>query len=275
MKKKLAKIIVVIIMFSLTVNAFAADALYRMLHADDVEQFKVDQDAIIIGQIVEENETVYKVRVLECISGKVDAENLLIDKDFQYAGFSEEKSQPAIDDFCVLSVKKNGDIYKLAWYAVKADSGDYKNLKLIYEAKRFGGGDIPAIQWYINSGGVDKDFYFSSGKVYVRTPDGKDIDITDISLETGTEATITTIPSKNEEQTNDKIISNEERETKAESPPQPKNSKESEANEKSVSKIIHENMRDNRNNSLVIYLLLCVIVIIIVTIILYKLRGTK
>ena len=51
MKKVLVTLILMILF--LNTSVFAADALYRMLHADDVEQFKVDQDAAIIGQLIE------------------------------------------------------------------------------------------------------------------------------------------------------------------------------------------------------------------------------
>lgn len=165
--------------------SFTADPLHRMLHADEYEEFAKDQDAVIVGQIIEKTENYFNVKVLKCISGKIDSENILIEKDFGYAGFSEGKSHPAVDDFCVLSVKMTGDAYKIAWTAAKADSGDYKTLKLIYEAKEFGGGDIPAIQWYVNSGGTEKDFFFKSDKAFVKRPDGEVVDITDIAIELG------------------------------------------------------------------------------------------
>jgi hypothetical protein len=33
-------------------QAYAADALYRMLHADEVESFKKDQDTLLVGQLI-------------------------------------------------------------------------------------------------------------------------------------------------------------------------------------------------------------------------------
>lgn len=272
MKKKCVIALVIVVLSLFTKNVFAADALYRMLHADDIEQFKDDQDAIIVGEIVESNEKVYKVCVIECISGKVESNNILIDKEFQYAGFSEEKAQPIVDDFCVISVKKYGEIYKRAWYAVKADSGDYKSLKLIYEAKRFGGGDIPAIQWYINSGGVEKNFYFSSDKVFVRKPDGKDIEITNISLEVGIEPTSITPTIEKEEQLEDNTINNKEKITNVENQLQPENTKVVEVNERQANKVIQDN-KDNKNYSFIIYLLFCVLLFfVLVVFIVYRLK---
>lgn len=50
------------IMFS--VSVFAADALYRMLHADQVESFQKAQDALIVGQLVQKQKSYFKVKVL-------------------------------------------------------------------------------------------------------------------------------------------------------------------------------------------------------------------
>lgn len=177
MRKLLIFICIFIVLTIYSGSAFATDVLYGMLHADEVESFKCNQDATIVGQIVDKEEDKFTVKVLKTISGKVKSENIEVKSDFAYQGFSEENSKPQVKDFCFLSLKDKGSYYQKAWYTVKADSGDYKTLKLLFEDVHFGGGDIPAIQWYVNSGGKEKDFYFVNTSIYVKRPNGQTVKI--------------------------------------------------------------------------------------------------
>jgi len=56
----------------------------------------------------------------------------------------------------------------------KATSGDYNTLTLEPLNAPTPGllGDLAYIQWYVNSGGTENDFYFNSGTAYVRRPNG-------------------------------------------------------------------------------------------------------
>ena len=146
------------------------------------EMFPDYQDAFIVGKIISLDNEVFTVNVLKSISGSTDSENILVDMNFHYLGFSEETSSPVVGDFCILSIKKYDDIYKAKDRAVKADSGDYQTLKCLYESIHFAGGDVPAIQWYVNSGGTENGFGFGSGKAYVTRPNGEIVEITDISI---------------------------------------------------------------------------------------------
>lgn len=152
---------------------FAADALYRMLHADEVESFKKDQDALVVGQLIDNKSDCFKVRVLKVLNGKVSDDIIFISDDFTY-GWRQDGNTPEVKDFCVMSLKKNGGIYQKGWGIFKADKGDYRILKLD-DAKI--SGDVACIEWYVNSGGTQNDFYFNGGTAYARQLNGQSIQI--------------------------------------------------------------------------------------------------
>ena len=118
---------IILLLLSSPSVTFAADALYRMLHADEVEQFKEDQDALIVGQLVDKQKSSFKVTVLKVLSGKVSSDSILVSDDFTYGW---DKETPSVNDFCIFSLKKSGNIYRKAWGIFEATSGDYKTLTL-------------------------------------------------------------------------------------------------------------------------------------------------
>jgi len=155
---------------------FAADALYRMLHADEVEQFKENQDAMIVGQLLGKQGNNFEVTVFKVLSGKVSSDTILLSDDFTYGW---DKETPSVNDFCVFSLKKSGDLYKKAWGIFEATSGDFKTLALKSLNAPSPGllGDLAAIQWYVNTGGTEKDFSFSNSTAYVRRTNGQVVQI--------------------------------------------------------------------------------------------------
>lgn len=159
-------------------NAFGADALFRMLHADKVPSFQKDQDALIVAQLKEQQGEKFTVKVLKTLSGKVDSDSILVSGDFSYFG-QQEKSAPKINDFFVMSLKKAGGYYKKAWGIYKADSGDYRTLKLITSGAAGEGmtGELACIKWYVNSGGTESNFFFEGDKAFVRRPGGQTFQI--------------------------------------------------------------------------------------------------
>jgi len=161
---------VAIILLTVPTATFAADALYRMLHGD-VESFKQDQDAFIVGQLIDKQRGKFTVKGLKVLSGKVNADSILVSDDFTYGW---DIATPKVNDFCVFSLKKTGDYYKKAWGIFKATSGDYNTLTLEPLNAPTPGllGDLACIQWYVNSGGTENDFYFNSSTAYVRRPNG-------------------------------------------------------------------------------------------------------
>lgn len=167
--------IILLMLFSPNVT-FAADALYRMLHADEVDQFKEDQDALIVGQLIDKQGNSFKVTVLKVLSGNVSSNSILVSDNFTYGW---DKETPSVNDFCVFSLKKSGTIYKKAWGIFEATSGDYQTLTLKPLNAPTPGllGDLAAIQWYVNTGGTEKDFFFTNSTAHVRRPNGQIVQI--------------------------------------------------------------------------------------------------
>lgn len=177
MIKTISFILISSLLLFLPQKALAADALYRMLHADEVEDFQADQDAIIVGQLIAQSGDSFTVEVNKVISGSVATEKIALISDFQYGwgNSSEIAMKPKVNDYCVMSLKKYGSYYKKAWGIFKATTGDYKTLKLLSEDIKYPyySGDIAAIEWYVNSGGTEKEFFFNGNRVYVKRPNGE------------------------------------------------------------------------------------------------------
>lgn len=175
MKKTVIGIAIILILLTVPGVAYAADLLYRMLHGD-VEPFKQDQDAFIVGQLIDKQEDKYTVKVLRVLSGKVIADTILVSDGFTYGW---DKAAPKVNDFCVFSLKRTGDYYKKAWGIFKTTSGDYNTLKLESLNAPTEGllGELACIQWYVNSDGEENDFYGHYTTQYVRRPNGQDIQI--------------------------------------------------------------------------------------------------
>ena len=70
MIKTIAFLIISSFLLLLPQQAIAADALYRMLHADEVEDFKADQDVIIVGQLISQSGDYFTVEVNKVISAQ-------------------------------------------------------------------------------------------------------------------------------------------------------------------------------------------------------------
>ncbi|HEX9058779.1 MAG TPA: hypothetical protein VF941_01215 [Clostridia bacterium] len=182
MKRLIIGLVIIIVIASSSSSIFAADALYRMLHGDENENFRKDQDAFIVGQLLGKDDNKFNVKVLKVLNGKLKLDTFKISDDFVYRNF-EKDIKPATNDYCVMSLKKTGDYYKSVWGIYKASNGDYKTLKLIWQDTKYPNtngelansyaGDIAAVEWYVNSGGKENDFYFKDDKAFVRRTNGE------------------------------------------------------------------------------------------------------
>jgi hypothetical protein len=179
MKKIKFMFCIIIIIFGFVTKAHAADVLYRMLHANDVESFNVDQDGIIVGQFIDKKDDKYIVKVLKVISGKVESSTILVDNEIDYRWSLETTIIPAVNDYFVMSVKRKGDYYKQGWGTFKADSGDYKPLKLLTEDITYSrnNNSVACIEWYVNSGGTENNFSFIGSTAFVTRPNGERLQI--------------------------------------------------------------------------------------------------
>jgi hypothetical protein len=146
-----------------------------MLYADEVEDFAKEQDAIVLFQVIESDGVTIKGQILHVISGNVDGTTItIVDDDIRLLGMLPEPKLQ-VGDYCVMSVKQYGNHYEQGLDALRADSGDYKTLKFYYSSHFT---DIDALQYYVNSGGVEKEFQFNGNKAFVIAEDGTKIDIT-------------------------------------------------------------------------------------------------
>ena len=150
----------------------AADGLYRMLHGQ--------QTVLLLGEITEATETQVAVRVIVTFQGKASGDTIQVDSDFTYLGMTPENGRPQAGDYAVMSLDRQGDSYRAAWYMAKADSGHFRTLSLYYEEAASGGkGDLAALKYFVNTNGRHKDFYFEGNQVFARRSLLEDVDVTD------------------------------------------------------------------------------------------------
>lgn len=149
--------------------AYAADALYRLMHND--------HDALIIGEIADIDEIGAKAKVVKSI---VSAKNLnenhpkkqlklseaKIIMPFGYTGFYNEDGShmvnPRVGDYILASLNKHGNNFEVAWGAYKVDSLDYKDLSVVLpeNSKIWSRMEAAAIKVFINSDGQITEFAF-------------------------------------------------------------------------------------------------------------------
>jgi hypothetical protein len=140
----------------------AADVLHRLTHGD--------QYALALGTVVSVSEAVAGFEVDTVISGgplppAISVEGL---------GPSMEMIAPDMrlkaGDYVVLSLNREVTKYTVAWGVFKVSSLDIPTLRVV--AGPLAPGDLAALQWYINSGGRENDFYFIGTSGFVRHADG-------------------------------------------------------------------------------------------------------
>lgn len=170
--KYLQKYRLILIMFGilmLCTNADAADPLYRFMHND--------HDALIIGEITGIHETGVRVRVEKSI---VSAENLnethpkkqlslseaTVISPFGYEGFYNEDSScivdPSVGDYVLLSLKKTGNKFEIAWGAYKVDSLNNENLSVVLpdNSQVWSRMEAAAVKVFVNNDGKITEFAF-------------------------------------------------------------------------------------------------------------------
>ncbi|MEN1761187.1 hypothetical protein [Anoxynatronum sibiricum] len=152
-------------------SVVAADALYRMLHGE--------QTVLLLGEITGAGETQLDVKVIRTFQGKASADTILVDRHFTYFGMTSENGSPQVGDFAIMSLDREGEAYRPAWYMARADSGHFRTLSLYYEEETGGRGDLAALKYYVNTNGRHNDFYFDGEQVFARRSLLEDVDVSD------------------------------------------------------------------------------------------------
>jgi hypothetical protein len=175
--RKFKILIILLVILVLPIGVYAADALYRFMHND--------HDALVIGEIISADENAVKVRVEKSIiSGKdlnissakkqlklVEAE---IVSPFSYNLFYNEEgssiNSPTVGDYVLLSLKKYGAGFEIAWGAYKVDGLDYKDLSVVLPENRdvWSQMEAAAIKAFVNSNGKITEFSFDGDTKTVR-----------------------------------------------------------------------------------------------------------
>lgn len=162
-------ILILLGLLMLYTNVYAADVLYRFMHND--------HDALVIGEITSIDESGANVRVEKNI---VSAKNLneaspkrqlklteaKVALPFCYIGFYDEDGgctvNPSVGDYVLLSLKKAGTGFKIAWGAYKVDSLNYKSLSVVLpeSAQVSSKMNAAAVKAFVNSDGKITEFVF-------------------------------------------------------------------------------------------------------------------
>ena len=106
-----------------------------------------DQDAFIIGKITGYEDSIYSVHVEKTLMGEVDSTDIYVEKP----KYSPDLDNSSVDHYYALSLDKKDTLYEIKFGGYKADSADYKTLKLEY-ANSDPGNVSTRIQEFINSG---------------------------------------------------------------------------------------------------------------------------
>ncbi len=153
--------LIVMVLYS-THSIYAADVLNRLTHGD--------QYSLALGMVVSTSDTAMTFQVETVISG----ESLPSIISVKITGAFMERAAPNTElepgEYAVLSLDKEAGMYTVAWGFFEVSSLDMATLKVI--AGPLPPGDLVAFQWYINSGGVENNFYFIGTTAYVRHSDG-------------------------------------------------------------------------------------------------------
>lgn len=103
-----------------------------------------DQDAFVIGKIIDFKDNHYSVRIEKVLMGNIEGSDIKVEKPEQH-----DLPSYAIGHYFVISLDKHGTSYKVKYGAYMADSTDYRTLRLEHARP---GTYVGRIQNFINSG---------------------------------------------------------------------------------------------------------------------------
>jgi hypothetical protein len=158
----------VIVILLVIISILVADTTYAMdmLHALTHEM----QYSLALGEVIEINDSSAKIRIEEIVSGKSLPDVISIDIPGDF--LPEYEPELKTKDYVVVSIDKEGENYSVLMGYYKVTGLEMEKLEII--SGPLPAGDLAALQWYINSGGKENDFYFIGTNAYVRNSDGSE-----------------------------------------------------------------------------------------------------
>jgi hypothetical protein len=162
---KKVSILITLITCLLPTAGLASDILSRLTNNG--------QYALALGTITSVSDSTAEFHVEAIIAGYSIPGALLIEVPERYLNSTTPKIQP--NDFVVLSLDREGEKYLIAYGIFHVSSLDLQTLEVLDGP--LWRGDLAALEWYINSGGLENDFYFVESTAYVRNSDGTSIQI--------------------------------------------------------------------------------------------------
>ncbi len=169
MKTRVPLLMIIATLASLLVSGtvHAADAEWRMMHGE--------QDALILGTIMEETEDGFLVEVAEalwCEQDTVKGRMIPIDEvpsemliqirtEYQYSYHG--KTTPEVGDHIFISVDKKGDVWEQKWLVMEGSSADSATVEFATPDNMRN--SEYAWQLFVNSGGEKTNFAFDGENI--------------------------------------------------------------------------------------------------------------
>lgn len=154
MRKTIYCLFVCIFFLTATGPAFSADMLWRLTHND--------QDVLLIGKVQKINNGIYDINIAHVISGKAISGTIKVK-------ISDEQTKSIgginFNDKLLLSLDRSLWRYKIKGNLFKVSSLDYRKMQIV---SPWSGSDKAALEYYVNSGGIYKEFFYKEDRVYVR-----------------------------------------------------------------------------------------------------------
>lgn len=157
----------IVALVSMVSPLYAADVLARLTHGD--------QYALALGTVVAMSESVADVEVATVIAGESLPDVISVAVPGEFMAMAAPGMRLTPGDAAVFSLNRDAATYSVAWGVFKVSSLELATLEVIEGP--LPRGDLAALQWYLNSGGVENDFYFIGTTAYVRRPDGTSVQI--------------------------------------------------------------------------------------------------
>lgn len=158
--KKIFIILIFAFQFFPFKSVYAMDALYALTHGK--------QYSLALGEVTKIDAGSTKINIKNIISGESLPDVISVKIPGDYLPTYEPTIEP--NDYVIFSLNKEVNEYVVALGYFRVTGLDIKTLEILEGP--LPQGDLAALQWYINSGGVENDFYFMGINAYVKHSDG-------------------------------------------------------------------------------------------------------